>query len=165
VPDTNAAASRTASASVTAADHIVVRFKREHGGEGLQLPEYQTAGAAGMDVRAAEDRTLQPGETALIDTGFSMAVPPGYEAQLRPRSGLALKHGITLLNSPATIDADFRGTVKVILTNLGFEPFFVRRGDRIAQMVIAKVERATVEVVTELDDTGRGSGGFGHTGI
>jgi dUTP pyrophosphatase len=144
---------------------VVVRFKREPGGEDLPLPEYQTAGAAGMDVRAAENRTLQPGETALIATGFSMAVPPGYEAQLRPRSGLALRHGITLLNSPATIDADFRGAVRVVLTNLGFEPFFVHRGDRIAQMVIAKVERAAVEIVTELDDTERGSGGFGHTGV
>jgi dUTP pyrophosphatase len=165
VPDTSMAAGPSEPHARSTPEHVVVRFKREAGGQDLPLPEYQTAGAAGMDVRAAEDRTLQPGETALIDTGFSMAVPSGYEAQLRPRSGLALKHGITLLNSPATIDADFRGAVKVILTNLGFEPFFVRRGDRIAQMVIAKVERAVVEVVTELDGTERGSGGFGHTGV
>jgi len=144
---------------------VNLRFKREPGTEDIELPAYQTAGAAGMDVRAAEDRTIQPGETALVSTGFSMAVPPGYEAQLRPRSGLALKHGLTLLNSPGTIDSDFRGTVKVILTNLGFEPFFVRRGDRIAQMVIARYERATLEVVAELDDTPRGDGGFGHSGV
>src|SRR5688500_6985151 len=116
---------------------VIVRFKREDGGEDIELPSYQTAGAAGMDVRAADSRTLQPGETALVATGFSMAVPAGYEAQLRPRSGLALNHGLTLLNSPGTIDSDFRGEVKVILTNLGQEPFCVQRGDRIAQMVIA----------------------------
>ncbi|MDQ3815385.1 MAG: dUTP diphosphatase [Armatimonadota bacterium] len=144
---------------------LTVRFKREAGGEGLELPAYQTPGAAGMDVRAAEERVLQPGETALIGTGFSMAIPPGYEAQIRPRSGLALKHGITLLNSPGTIDEDYRAEVKVILTNLGQEPFHVRRGDRIAQMVIAKVERPNIEVATELDETARGLGGFGHTGV
>jgi len=144
---------------------LTVRFKREAGGEGLELPAYQTAGAAGMDVRAAEEYALQPGETVLIATGFSMSLPAGYEAQLRPRSGLALKHGITLLNSPGTIDEDFRAEVKVILTNLGREPFQVRRGDRIAQMVIAKVERPRIEVVMELDETARGLGGFGHTGV
>lgn len=143
---------------------LVVRFKRESGGEDLEPPSYASAGAAGMDVRAAESHTLQPGETALIATGFSMALPPGYEAQLRPRSGLALKHGLTLLNSPGTIDEDFRGEVKVILTNLGGEPFQIERGARIAQMVIAKVERPTIEVAVELDATQRGSGGFGHTG-
>ncbi|HVF10275.1 MAG TPA: dUTP diphosphatase [Abditibacteriaceae bacterium] len=144
---------------------LTLRFKREVGGEDIELPSYQTAGAAGMDVRAAESRTLQPGETALVATGFSMAVPAGYEAQLRPRSGLALNHGLTLLNSPGTIDSDFRGEVKVILTNLGREPFCVRRGDRIAQMVIARFERAQLEVVAELDDTPRGTGGFGHSGV
>lgn len=147
------------------ADRIVVRLKRESGGEGLELPGYQTAGAAGMDVRASAGRVLQPGETALIPTGFSMALPPGYEAQLRPRSGLALKHGITLLNAPATIDEDYRGEVKVILTNLGAQPFTVARGDRIAQMVIARVERAEVVIVEQLDSTARGSGGFGHSGV
>ncbi|RYG67682.1 dUTP diphosphatase [bacterium] len=143
---------------------IVLKFKREAGGEDLELPSYQSAGAAGMDVRAAEERMLQPGETVLIPTGFSMEIPVGYEAQMRPRSGLAAKHGITLLNSPGTIDHDFRGQVQVIITNLGHEPFFVHRGDRIAQMVIAKVERPQIEIVTELSETERGSGGFGHTG-
>jgi dUTP pyrophosphatase len=144
--------------------HITVQLKREAGGEGLELPSYQTAGAAGMDVRAAEDKTLQPGETTLVATGFSIAVPHGYEAQLRPRSGLALKHNITLLNTPGTIDADYRGEVKVIVSNFGRDAFEIRRGDRIAQMVIAKVEQAHLEVVAELDSTERGAGGFGHTG-
>ncbi len=142
----------------------VIKFKRESDGGDVELPSYQTAGAAGMDVRAGEERMLQPGETALICTGFSMEIPPGFEAQLRPRSGLAAKHGITLLNSPGTIDCDFRGEVKLIVSNLGFEPFWVHRGDRIAQMVIAKVERAEIEVVAELSDSERGDGGFGHTG-
>lgn len=117
-----------------------------------------------MDVRAAEARMLQPRETALIPAGFAMAIPHGYEAQLRPRSGLALKHGITLLNSPGTIDSDYRGPVGVILTNLGHEPFYVHRGDRIAQMVIAKVERAEWKVVATLEETERGAGGFGSSG-
>ena len=133
-------------------------------GEDLELPNYQTPGAAGMDVRAAEERMLQPGETALIPTGFSIAVPVGFEAQLRPRSGLALKNGITLLNSPGTIDSDYRGPVGVILTNLGHEPFYVHRGDRIAQMVIAKVERAKWQMVETLEETERGEGGFGSSG-
>ena len=133
-------------------------------GAGLKLPNYQTPGAAGMDVRAAEDRMLQPGETALIPTGFAIAVPVGFEAQLRPRSGLALKNGITLLNSPGTIDSDYRGAVGVILTNLGHEPFYVHRGDRVAQMVIAKVERAELEMVETLEETERGEGGFGSSG-
>ena len=133
-------------------------------GEGLELPSYQTEGAAGMDVRAAEERMLQPGETALVPAGFSIAVPIGFEAQLRPRSGLALKNGITLLNSPGTIDSDYRGPVGVIITNLGHEPFYIHRGDRIAQMVIAKVERADWEIVESLDDTNRGAGGFGSSG-
>lgn len=143
---------------------ITVRFKREAGGENIELPGYQTAGAAGMDVRANEERVLNPGETALVSTGFSMAVPPGYEAQMRPRSGLAIKHGITLLNTPGTIDADYRGEVKVILSNFGSKPFRVQRGDRIAQMVIARVQRAHVEEVESLEETQRGAGGFGHTG-
>ena len=133
-------------------------------GAGLKLPNYQTPGAAGMDVRSAEDRMLQPGETALIPTGFAIAVPVGFEAQLRPRSGLALKNGITLLNSPGTIDSDYRGAVGVILTNLGHEPFYVHRGDRVAQMVIAKVERAELEMVETLEETERGEGGFGSSG-
>ncbi len=146
-------------------EHIPIRITRLPEGEGLDLPDYQSEGAAGMDVRAAEDRMLQPGETALIPTGFAIAVPLGYEAQLRPRSGLALKHGVTLLNSPGTVDSDYRGPVGVILTNLGHEPFFINRGDRIAQMVIAKVERAQFELVESLDDTERGAGGFGSSGV
>lgn len=144
---------------------VTIQFKREPGGEDIELPRYQTAGAAGMDVRAAQEYLLQPGETALIATGFSMAVPYGFEAQLRPRSGLALKHGITLLNSPGTVDSDYRGEVKVILTNLGKEAFPIKRGDRIAQMVIAHVEMVEIEEVEVLDETTRGAGGFGHSGV
>ena len=141
-----------------------VLIQRLPGSESIELPAYQTEGAAGMDVRAVEERMLQPGETALIPTGFSIAVPVGFEAQLRPRSGLALKNGITLLNSPGTIDSDYRGPVGVILTNLGHEPFYIHRGDRIAQMVIAKVERAEWEIVESLEETRRGEGGFGSSG-
>ena len=141
-----------------------LKIKREKGGEDLELPSYQTSGAAGMDVCAAENCILSVGETKLVATGFSLAIPAGFEVQLRPRSGLALKHGITLLNSPATIDSDYRGEVKVILTNLGREDFVVNRGDRIAQMIVARVERLELQVVEELDETERGSGGFGHTG-
>lgn len=135
-------------------------------GEGLELPAYATGGSAGMDLRAAvaDDLTLPPGARALVPTGIRIAVPPGYEAQVRPRSGLALKHGITLLNTPGTIDADYRGPVGVIMANLGEEPFVIRRGDRIAQLVIAPVVRADLEVLPELPDTERGEGGFGHTG-
>jgi dUTP pyrophosphatase len=126
-----------------------------------------SAHAAGMDLYAAcdADVTLAPGDIKLVQCGFYMAVPPGYEAQVRPRSGLALKHGITLPNAPGTIDADYRGEVCVILGNIGAEPFVVRRGMRIAQMVIAPVSRAAIEVVFELDETPRGDGGFGHTGL
>lgn len=135
-------------------------------GEGLDLPAYATEGSAGMDLRAAvqEDLTIAPGGRALVPTGMRIAVPPGYEAQVRPRSGLALRHGITLLNTPGTIDADYRGPVGVIMANLGAEPFVIRRGDRIAQLVITPVVRAALEVVPELPDTARGEGGFGHTG-
>lgn len=135
-------------------------------GEGLELPAYATDGAAGMDLRAAihEDVVLKPGERVLISAGFRMAIPPGYEAQVRPRSGLALRHGVTLLNSPGTIDSDYRGTVAVILVNLGDGPFVIRRGDRIAQMIIAPVTRATLRQVDELRESARGDGGFGHTG-
>ena len=136
--------------------------------EGLALPAYETADAAGMDLRAAvpEDQpiTLAPGERAMIPTGLTIALPPRHEAQVRPRSGLAAKHGVTCLNTPGTIDADYRGEVKVILINLGQEPFVVRRGERIAQMVIAPVTRAELNVVAALDETGRGAGGFGSTG-
>jgi len=119
-----------------------------------------------MDIAAAVDRdlVLAPGETKLIPTGFAIALPPGYEAQIRPRSGLAIKHGIGILNSPGTVDADYRGEVKVILTNFGSEQFVLRRGDRIAQMVIVRHERGVWEERERLEDTERGAGGFGHTG-
>ncbi len=138
-------------------------FRLPHG-QGLPLPAYATAGAAGMDVVAAEDLTLEPGARAAVATGFSIAVPEDFEVQVRPRSGLALRHGITCLNTPGTIDSDYRGEVKVILANLGSEPFAVERGDRIAQLVPAAVTRAAVEEVASLDETERGAAGFGSTG-
>lgn len=133
---------------------------------GLPLPAYATAGAAGMDLYAAVDQpiTIQPLGRALIPTGLSIALPPGYEAQIRPRSGLALRHGISMPNTPGTIDSDYRGEIGVILVNLGQEPFEVKRGDRIAQMVIARYEQITWEAVTVLGETERGAGGFGSTG-
>ncbi|KQV44282.1 MULTISPECIES: dUTP diphosphatase [unclassified Rhizobium] len=138
-------------------------------GEGLDLPSYETAGAAGMDLRAAVEAdaaiTLQPGERALIPTGFIFEIPAGYEAQIRPRSGLAFKNGITCLNSPGTIDSDYRGEVKALLINHGAEPFVVERGMRIAQMVIAPVTQVTICEASETTDTTRGAGGFGSTGI
>lgn len=136
--------------------------------EGLALPAYETADAAGMDLRAAvpddQPMTLKPGERAMVPTGLTIALPPRHEAQVRPRSGLAAKHGVTCLNTPGTIDADYRGEVKVILINLGQEPFVIKRGERIAQMVIAPVTRADLSIVTTLDETQRGAGGFGSTG-
>lgn len=132
--------------------------------DGLELPAYATAGAAGMDVLAAEDVVLQPGGRHAVATGLAMAVPDGFELQVRPRSGLALKHGISLPNTPGTIDSDYRGELKVILINLGDFPFEIRRGDRIAQLVLAPVVRATWLKVEELDETQRGEGGFGSTG-
>jgi dUTP pyrophosphatase len=136
--------------------------------QGLELPSYGTDGAAGMDIRAAipegEPVTLRPGERKLIPTGFKIAVPHGHECQVRPRSGLALKHGITCLNSPGTVDSDYRGEVGVILINLGQEDFTIRRGDRIAQIVIAAYERVQWREVAELGDTERGKDGFGSTG-
>ncbi|MFN3674466.1 MAG: dUTP diphosphatase [Sphingomonas pseudosanguinis] len=143
---------------------IAIALKRLPHGEGLALPAYATPGAAGMDVVAAESLTLAPGARAAVATGFAIAIPPGYEVQVRPRSGLALKHGITCLNTPGTIDEDYRGEVKVILANLGQEPFAVVRGERIAQLVPAPVQRATLTEVETLDDTQRGTGGFGSTG-
>jgi dUTP pyrophosphatase len=130
------------------------------------LPAYATPGSAGLDLRAhlEESRTLQPGERALIPTGLSLALPDGYEAQVRPRSGLALKHGITVLNSPGTVDADYRGDVGVILINLGHEPFEIAPGDRIAQLVVAAYAQVDWTLVETLPETERGSGGFGHTG-
>ena len=131
------------------------------------LPEYATAQSAGLDLRAniEEAIVLNPMERKLVGTGLFMALPPGYEAQVRPRSGLALKHGITVLNSPGTIDADYRGELKVLQVNLSNEPFVVNEGERIAQLVIAKHEKAEFKLVEELDDTERGAGGYGHTGV
>ena len=133
-------------------------------GGGLPLPAYATDGAAGLDVVAAESLTLRPGARAAVATGLALAVPRGWEVPVRPRSGLALKYGITCLNTPGTIDSDYRGEVKVILANLGDEQFEVRRGERIAQLVLAPAPQARVLEVTQLDATARGSGGFGSTG-
>ena len=143
---------------------IRIALRRLPHGEGLPLPTYATTGAAGMDVVAAEDVMLAPGGRAAVATGFAIAIPEGFEVQVRPRSGLALKHGITCLNTPGTIDADYRGEIKVILANLGTEPFEVRRGERIAQLVPAAVTAAAIVEVDSLDATARGSGGFGSTG-
>lgn len=147
---------------------VVIRIVPLPHFEGLALPAYETAQAAGMDLRAAvaadAPMTLAPGARAMVPTGLTMALPPGYEAQIRPRSGLAAKHGVTCLNTPGTIDADYRGEVKVILINLGDAPFVIARGERIAQMVIAPVTQAKLEIVAELDETKRGAGGFGSTG-
>ena len=143
---------------------IDIRLKRLPHGEGLPLPSYATPGAAGLDVVAAESLTLAPGARHAVATGFAIAIPEGYEVQVRPRSGLALKHGITCLNTPGTIDSDYRGEVKVILANLGAEPFEVVRGERIAQLVPAPVLRAAFHETESLEETERGSGGFGSTG-
>jgi dUTP pyrophosphatase len=146
----------------------VIAVKRLPHGEGLPLPAYETANAAGMDLRAAvpegEPLTLRPGDRHAVPTGLAMAIPPGFEGQVRPRSGLAFRHGVTCLNSPGTVDADYRGEVKVILVNLGPEAFIVRRGDRIAQLLIAPVVQATWRETDALDETARGEGGFGSTG-
>jgi len=145
-----------------------VRVERLAHAEGLPLPAYETTGSAGMDLRAAvpEDAplTLQPGARALVPTGLKIALEPGVEAQVRPRSGLALKHGLTCLNSPGTVDSDYRGEVGVILINHGQEAFVIKRGERIAQMVIARHEQAAMVEVETLDETARGAGGFGSTG-
>ena len=143
---------------------IEIRLKRLPHGEDLPLPSYATDHAAGMDVVSAETVTLEPGARRAIATGFAIAIPVGYEVQVRPRSGLALKHGITCLNTPGTIDHDYRGEVKVILANLGSEPFEVRRGERIAQLVPAPVLKANFREVEMLGETSRGAGGFGSTG-
>ncbi|WP_155263630.1 dUTP diphosphatase [Sphingomonas segetis] len=143
---------------------IEIELKRLPHGEGLPAPAYATSGSAGLDVVAAEDLTLTPGQRHAVATGFAIAIPPGFEVQVRPRSGLALKHGITCLNTPGTIDEDYRGEVKVILANLGSEPFEVRRGERIAQLVPAPVLKTEFREVEELGETSRGAGGFGSTG-
>jgi dUTP pyrophosphatase len=143
---------------------IRIQIARLPHGEGLPLPAYATPGAAGMDVVAAEDMDLAPGQRQAVATGLRVAIPEGYEIQIRPRSGLALKHGISLPNTPATIDSDYRGELKIIMINLGTETFPVRRGERIAQIVPAVVTRAAWDEVEELDETDRGAGGFGSTG-
>ncbi|WP_372631704.1 dUTP diphosphatase [Cohnella sp.] len=143
-----------------------IQLKRLPGNEDVSLPRQMSEWAAGFDLHAAvsDPVVLAPGERALIPTGFAMAMPRELEAQIRPRSGLAYKHGITCLNSPGTIDADYRGEVKVLLVNLGQEPFTIERGERIAQMVFQRVPQVMLEEVAELSDTSRGEGGFGHTG-
>ncbi len=142
------------------------RVCRTPGAEDLPLPAYETAGAAGLDLRAAVDAPLevQAGARVLVPTGLQLALPPGFEGQVRPRSGLALRHGVVLPNAPGTIDPDYRGELKVILWNAGEEVFRIERGDRIAQLVVSRFERVTLEEVTRLDDTERGDGGFGSTG-
>jgi len=143
---------------------IRIRITRLPHGEGLPLPSYATPGAAGMDVVAAEDLDLQPGQRQAVATGFRVAIPEGYEIQVRPRSGLAYKHGITVPNTPGTIDSDYRGELKVLLINHGTEPFPIRRGERVAQLVPAVVTPAAFDEVAELCETERGAGGFGSTG-
>ncbi len=149
-------------------EFVEVEVRRLEHAEGLELPRYETEQSAGMDLRAAvpedEPVVLEPGQHQMVPTGLQIALPPGHEGQVRPRSGLAARHGITVLNSPGTIDADYRGEVKVILINLGDEPFEIRRGERIAQLVVARHERVTWTVADELAKTTRGAGGFGHTG-
>lgn len=145
---------------------ITVKVRQSPPGSDVSLPRYMTDNAAGMDVFAAvsDDEVVLPGERKIIPTGIEISLPPGYEAQIRPRSGLALRCGVTILNSPGTIDADYRGEIKIIIINHGTKPFTVRRGDRIAQMVVQPVCRVCWSLSSGLDDTGRGSGGFGHTG-
>src|SRR3546814_4800029 len=144
---------------------IEIAIQRLPNGGGLPLPAYASEGAAGMDVVAAESLTLRPGARHAVATGFAMAIPPGYEVQVRPRSGLALKHGVTCLNTPGTIDSDYRGEVKVILANLSDDNFAMQRGDRIAQLVPAAVQRAAFAEVDTLGETARGAGGFGSAGV
>lgn len=144
---------------------VPIRVKRLPNSGGLAMPAYASDGAAGMDVVAAESLTLRPGARAAVATGLAFAIPPGWEIQVRPRSGLALKNGITCLNTPGTIDSDYRGEVKALLINLGAEPFAIERGMRICQLVPAAVTRATLTVVDALDATQRGAGGFGSTGV
>lgn len=146
---------------------LKLEIKRLPGSEDMTLPGYETEGASGLDLRAAvrEPLTLHPGEIRLIPTGLAVSIPRGYEGQIRPRSGLALKHGIGMVNAPGTIDSDYRGEIGLILVNWGREPFVVRRGDRIAQMVLAAVVKAEVVEVDALEATARGDGGFGHSGV
>ncbi|RLC28238.1 MAG: dUTP diphosphatase [Deltaproteobacteria bacterium] len=146
---------------------IPVRIRRLDGCGDLPLPRYESGGASGMDIRACVDAPvrLDPGDIRLIPTGLCVSIPPGFELQIRPRSGLALRHGIGMVNSPGTIDSDYRGEIGIILINWGEKAFTVRRGDRIGQMVLSRVYRAELEAVNDLDATDRGEGGFGHSGL
>ena len=148
-------------------DKFVIKVKRLKHNKDIPLPAYESEGSSGLDIRAAveESVVLKPGRIRLIPTGLAISVPSGFEVQIRPRSGLALRHGIGMVNSPGTIDADYRGEIGLVLINWGGKPFTINRGDRIAQMVISRVTRAEVTEVDNLDETPRGSGGFGHTGI
>lgn len=144
---------------------VNIAVKRlDHAGD-LTLPSYETSGSAGMDIRAAEDLTIAPAQRGLVGSGFAFAIPHGYEIQVRPRSGLALKKGVSIPNTPGTIDSDYRGELKVILINHGQEDFVIQRGDRIAQIVVAPVQRGILKEVDRLDETARGEGGFGSTGV
>lgn len=148
-------------------EQIEIKVKYLDGCRDIPLPQYESDGASGMDIRACikEPVVIQPGEFTFIPTGLAVSIPPGYEGQIRPRSGLALKNGIGMVNSPGTIDSDYRGEIGIIIINWGREPFNIQRGDRIAQMVICKVYRGDISIVTDLDDTQRGEGGFGHSGV
>lgn len=145
---------------------VRIQIKQLPGARDLPLPAYETPGAAGMDLRASvvEELVLAPGEIRRVSTGIAVAIPDGYEGQIRPRSGLALKHGIGMVNAPGTIDADYRGEIGLVLINWGTEPFTIRRGDRVAQMVISRVFRVEMTLRDDLDETDRGEGGFGHSG-
>lgn len=146
---------------------ITVKIKRNKTAKDLPLPQYITCGASGMDLYADVDKELiiKPGEIKLVSSGISLSMPEGFEGEVRPRSGLALKHGVTLVNAPGTIDSDYRGHVNLIMTNLGRSPFKIQRGDRVAQLVVKEVVRAQLVETEELDETVRASGGFGHTGV
>jgi dUTP pyrophosphatase len=148
-------------------ERIHIQIKRLENNPDLPLPDYETKGSSGMDIRAAVEGPviLNPGEVKLIPTGFAMSIPPGYEGQVRPRSGLALRNGIGMVNSPGTIDSDYRGEISIVMINWGRKPFTINRGDRIAQMVIGKVYRADLVNADSLDSTLRGAGGFGHSGV
>ncbi len=160
---------RKAGTATDTENKMTLKLKRLEHADGIEPPAYETTGSAGMDIRAAvaagEPLTLAPGERALVPTGFIFEIPEGYEAQIRPRSGLAFKHGITCLNTPGTIDSDYRGEVKVLLVNLGDKDFSIERDMRIAQVIIAPVTQMPVTVVDDLTDTVRGAGGFGSTGV
>lgn len=148
-------------------EEVIIHVEALEHHEGLPLPQYTTPHSSGMDLHAAVEETIAipPGQRALIPTGLRMALPEGLEGQVRPRSGLALRHGVTLLNTPGTIDSDYRGEIKVLLVNLGDKPFRVARGDRIAQLVIQRVVRGSLRLQAKLEETERNTGGFGHTGV